>query len=156
AVAALVEQFQFFGKGDLAEAALAALARIAHPSSELVLAPLLSSKTPSLKLSAVEGLARVGDRSRWGSIQSALRGEADERGLLAGTLAGVLLSDAPLDPLADALRRPRLADRARDYLVAVVSGRTATLSRFALDPDPQIRVGVADALGLAGDAAALP
>ncbi len=76
--------------------------------------------------------------------------------LFAGAFAAVLLSDAPLDPLAEALRRPKLADRARQYLVAVAPGRSAAFSRYAQDPDVQIRTGVADVLGLAGDAAALP
>jgi HEAT repeat protein len=156
AVSALIEQFQFYGKGEVAEAALSALARIAHPASELVLAAQLSSGNAALKVSAIEGLARIGDRSRYPSIQSALRGETDERLTLAGALAAVLLADAPLDPLAESLRRPRLAERARDYLAAVAAGRSATLFRYAQDPDPQIRTGVADAVGLAGDPAALP
>jgi HEAT repeat protein len=155
AVSALVEQFQYFGKGEIAEAALSALARIAHPASELVLAPQLASKTAASKLSAIEGLARIGDRSRYASIQSALRGETDEHLALAGALAAVLLADAPLDPLAEALRRPKLADQARDYLVNVAAGRSVALTRYVRDPDPQIRLGVIDALGLAGDPAAL-
>ncbi|MEP7307507.1 MAG: hypothetical protein ABJA98_18545 [Acidobacteriota bacterium] len=156
AVAALTEQFQYFGKGELAEAALDAIARIAHPTSALVLLPQLASKNDTLKTVAIEGLARIGDRTRRATIDSALRGERREQVLLAGAFAAVLLSDAPIEPLADALRRPKLADRAREYLIAVAPGRSATFSRHAQDPDAQIRAGVADVLGLAGDAAALP
>ena len=156
AVAALTEQFQYFGKGELAEAALDAIARIAHPASALILVPQLASKNDTLKAIAIEGLARIGDRSRRGNIESALGGESDDRVLLAATFAAVLLSDAPLDPLAEALRRPKLADRARQYLIAVAPGRSAAFSRHAQDPDVQIRTGVADVLGLAGDTAALP
>jgi len=156
AIAALTEQFQYFGKGELAEAALDAIAHIAHPSSALILLPQLASKNDTFKTAAIEGLARIGDRTRRATIDSALRGESREQVLLAGTFAAVLLSDAPLEPLADALRRPKLADRARDYLIAVAPGRAAAFSRHAQDPDVQIRAGVADVLGLAGDPAALP
>jgi len=156
ALTALTDQFQYFGKGELAEASLDAIARIAHPSSALILIPQLGSTNEALKATAIEGLARIGDRSRRGNIESAVVGESDARVMLAAVFAGVLLSDAPLDPLAEALRRPKLADRARQYLVAVAPGRSAAFSRHAQDPDAQIRGGVADALGLAGDTAALP
>ena len=76
--------------------------------------------------------------------------------LLAGTFASILLSDSQIDPLSEALRRPKLADQARHYLIEVAPGRTATFRRQALDPDVQIRSGIADVLGLAGDLAALP
>jgi HEAT repeat protein len=156
AVAALTEQFQYFGKGELAEAALDAVARIAYPTSALVLMPQLASKNDTLKAIAIEGLARIGDRSRRRNIESSLSGEGDELVLLAGAFSAVLLADAPLDSLAEALRRPKLADRARQYLISAAPGRTAAFSRHAQDPDVQIRAGIADVLGLAGDPAALP
>ena len=156
AVAALAEQFQYFGKGELAEAALDALAHIAHPASALILLPQLASKDETLKVTAIEGLARIGDANRRPNIESVLTGDGDDRVQLAGAFAAVLLSDAPLDRITEALRRPKLADRARHYLVAVARGRSAAFSRHAQDPDVQIRTGVADALGLAGDTAALP
>jgi HEAT repeat protein len=156
AMAALTEQFRYFGRGEIAEAALDAIARIAHPASALVLVPQIASKNDAFKAIAIEGVARIGDRSRRGNIESALGGEGDDRVLLAGTFAAVLLADAPLDPLAEALRRPKLADRAKQYLIEVAPGRSAAFSRYAQDPDVQIRTGVADVLGLAGDTAALP
>jgi HEAT repeat protein len=156
AVTALTEQFQYFGKGELADAALDALARIAHPASAVILVPQLASKNDAVKAMAIEGLARIGDRSRRASIDSAVGSAPDDRVRLAATFAAVLLSDAPLDPIAEALRRPKLADRAKQYLVAVAPGRSAALSRYAKDPDVLIRMGVADVFALASDAAALP
>jgi hypothetical protein len=155
AIVALTEQFQYFGKGELAEAALDAIARVAHPASAPLLAPQLASKNETIKVIAIEGLARIGDRSRRASIESVLVGDGDARVALAGKFAAVLLADASLDPLAEALRSPKLADRARQYLVTVAPGRSAAFLRHAQDPDVQIRTGVADALGLAGDPAAL-
>jgi HEAT repeat protein len=156
AVQALTDQFEFFGRGELAEEALNAVARIAHPASIPLLLTQLGSKNATMKVIAIEGLARVGDRSRAGAIESALMGEANEGLLLAGTFASVVLSNAPIEPLAEALRRPRLADQARRYLIQVAPGRTSAFARHALDPDEQIRAGVADVLGLAGDVTGMP
>ena len=156
AVQALTEQFQYFGRGELAEAALDAMARIAHPASIALLMTQLASKHASLKAIAIEGLARIGDRSRFASIESAMAGETSDDVLLAGTFAAIVLGNRPIDPLAEGLRRPRQADQARRYLVEVAPGRSAAFARFAQDPDSAIRAGVADVLGLAGDLAALP
>jgi HEAT repeat protein len=156
ALSALTEQFHFFRRGVLAEDALAALARIAHASSADLFATELTSKDPTMKAIAVEGLARIGDRSRLKSIESALAGENNDGVLLAGTFASILLSESSIDPIAEALTRPRLADQARRYLIEVAPGRTAAFRAHAQDPDPQVRSGIADILGLAGDVAALP
>lgn len=156
AVSALTGQFQHFEKGELAEAALDAISRIAHPASELILIPQMASKNGAFKALAIEGVARMGDRGRLGTIEAALKGDADERVAFAASFAAVVLSDAPLDRVVEALRRPKLADRARRYLIEVARGRTASFTRHAQDPDVLIRAGVADVLGLAGDPAALP
>ena len=156
AVQALIEQFQYFGRGELAEEALDAIARIAHPASMTLLMTQLTSKHASLKAIAIEGLARVGDRSRFDSIESALTGETSDDVLLAGVFAAVVLGNRPIDPLAEALRRTRQADQARRYLIEVAPGRSGAFARFIQDPDTAIRAGVADVLGLAGDLAALP
>ena len=87
---------------------------------------------------------------------ASIPGETNDGVLLAGTFASILLSDSPIDPLPEALRRPRLADQARHYLIEVAPGRTAAFRRHAQDPDVQIRSGIADVLGLAGDVTALP
>jgi HEAT repeat protein len=156
AVSALTEQFRFFGRGVLAEEALDAIARIAHASSVDVLAPQLASKDPAMKAIAIEGLARIGDRKRLASIESALAAENHDGVLLAGTFASVLLSDSAIDPLCEALGRAKLADQARRLLVEVAPGRTTAFKQYAQDPDAQIRAAIADILGLAGDVAALP
>jgi HEAT repeat protein len=156
AVQALTQQFQYLGRGEAAQAALQAAARIAHPSSVVLFTTGLASKNAVVKAISIEGLARIGDRSRMAGIESALKGENDDGVLLAGTFASVVLSNSPIDPLAEGLRKPRLADQARRYLIEVAPGRSAAFARHAQDPDEQIRAGVADVLGIAGDVAALP
>ena len=156
AVQALSDQFQHFGRGQLAEGALDAVARIAHPASLGLLETQLPSKDTNLKAIAIEGLARIGDRSRLPAIESRMAGESDDGVLLAATFAAIVLGDRPIDALAEGLRRPRQADQTRRYLVEVAPGRSAAFARFTLDPDSAIRAGVADVLGLAGDVAALP
>jgi HEAT repeat protein len=122
AVQALTEQFEYFGRGELAEGSLDAIARIAHPASIPLLLAQLTSRHDTLKALAIEGLSRIGDRSRFGTIEAALAGETDDRVLLAATFAAIVLSDRPIDPLAEALRRPRQADQARRYLIEVAPG----------------------------------
>ncbi|MEO8259603.1 MAG: HEAT repeat domain-containing protein [Acidobacteriota bacterium] len=156
AVQALSDQFLYFGRGDLAEAALDAVARIAHPASATLLAAQLASKSAGLKAIAIEGLVRMGDRSRLPGIEAAMAGESGDAVLLAGTFASIVLGDRPIDALAEGLRRPRQAAQTRRYLIELAPGRTAAFGRFAQDPDAAIRAGVADVLGLAGDLAALP
>jgi HEAT repeat protein len=156
ALSALVEQFQFFRRGEMAEAALSAIERIGHPSAIPILAAQLTSKSAALKTIAIEGLSRLGDRSRMAGIQAALKGESNESLVLAGSFSAIVLSGGTLDPVVEALRKPRLAAQARQYLIDIAPGRTLSFTRHALDPDVTIRSGVADVLGLAGDVAALP
>jgi len=155
AVAALTEQFQFFRRGPLAEAALGALARIAHPASRPIFAEASRAKDEGLKLPAIEGLVRLGGADALDLITAALVRVRDERVALAGAFAAARLSGAPLDALVEALRRPRLAVQALQYLAEIAPARPGAFGRYAQDPDPKIRASVADLLGLGGDRAAL-
>jgi HEAT repeat protein len=159
AVEALTGLFNYFGKGDLAEASLDALARIAHPTSAPLFLSVLAGKNSAMKGIAIEGLARLGDKSRLAEIQTALGGERGGRneGLtLAGQFATVRLNEAPIDQIAEALNHPGLHDQARQYLIEIAPGRSSAFSRYAQDPDAHMRADVADILGCGGDAAALP
>jgi HEAT repeat protein len=155
AVQGLMDLFQHYGRDDMAAEALDAVARIAHPSSVPLLVSQLASKNARLKGIAIEGLARAGDRARLADIQNALMTERNESLVLAGGFASAMLSDAPLDPMAEALARSRLRDRARWYLVEIAPGRTQAFARFLQDPDPMVRLGLVNALGQSDDAAAL-
>lgn len=154
AVQALTDLFAYHGKGDQAGAALDALARIANAASTPLFVAQLQSPMPSFRGMAVEGLARSGDKTKLADIQSALRSERNDGVLLAVAFASVMLSDASIDRLGEALVRPRLRDQARQYLREAAPGRASQFVRLVNDPDPRVRLDVVDALALGGDAAA--
>lgn len=157
AVQPLTELFAYYGSGAEAIAVLDALARIGHPASvPLFLRLLSSSKDVALRVLAVDGIARAGDRERLVEIQALLAGEHDEAVELAGSFAAARLSNAPIDAITKSLARPKLRDRARAYLVELVPGRVPVFLRHVQDPDPQIRTAIVDILGLSRDAGALP
>jgi len=155
AASALADQFRYFKKGDLAETAIAALARIGNASTSSLFVAQLSSSNPAVRSAAIEGLARIGDRAPREAIEMALAGNPNERVALAGTFAFIRLGDSPIDQLIEALRKPQIGAQAREYLIELAPGRAALFSRHAQDPDIQIRSGVADVLGFAGDPTAL-
>ena len=151
AIDGLTQLFQFYGKGELAEGALAALARIGHRSSAPLFLMQLENRSAEFKALAIEGLARTGDASHMAAIQTALKRERDDRVVGAAEFAAAMLSNAPIEQLIDALNRPKSHDAARQYLIEVAPGRVSRMSRYAQDPTPRVRVDVADIVGLAGD-----
>lgn len=154
-VQALTDLFAYYGKGDAAEAALDALAHIAVPASVPLFTAQLASKTPAMRGIAIEGLARVGDRSQLEAVQSVVDKEHDQSVSLAGAFALVMLGDGPTDRVADWLSRPKLREQAKQYLIEIAPGRTTMFGHQLLDSDAQIRLDIVDALGLAGDPAAI-
>jgi HEAT repeat protein len=153
---ALTAQFEYHGRGQLADGALEAIARIAHPSSAFLFASLLTEKSHARKTLGIEGLARIGDPARLGDIEACLGSDGHADVVLAGDFARAMLAKGSIDQLAEALRDERLRGMAQQYLIEIAPGRSSLFTRQVKDPDPIIRAGVADALGLACDAAALP
>jgi HEAT repeat protein len=154
-VDALTDLYRYFERGDGAALSLDALAHIAHPSSGALFATALAGRNEALKGIAIEGLARIGDRSKAAAIQAALDQERSEHLRLAGQFAAVRLSDAPPDALAAALTQPNLHDQARRYLIEIAPGRMPAFAPYSHSPDARVRAEIADVLGLAGDSAAL-
>ncbi len=139
AVQGLMDLFQYYGKGGMAESALDAIAHIAHSSSAPLLVAQLASKNATLKGLAVEGLARAADRGKLTGLQTALSTDLSPSVQLAGSLASVMLSEAGVQGLArivEALRNPRLREQARWYLIDAAPGRTQAFARYLQDPDP--------------------
>ncbi len=155
AVDGLTELFQFYGKGELAEAALTALSRIGDKASAPLFVMQLGSKSAAIKTIAIEGLARIGDPSYATDIQSALKREHDDRVIAASTFAAAMLTNGPIEQLVDALNRPKAHDAAMQYLIDIAPGRVARMSRYAQDPSPRMRMDVADIVGLSGDPAGI-
>ena len=159
AVQGLTDLFQHYGKGEMAEAALDAVAHIGHPSSVPLFLSLLASKNDVIKGIAVEGLARAGDQTKRVQIQAAVAPARNGSLQIAGDFATLMLS-APsspegLDSIVEALARTRLHDQAFWYLVEAAPGRAPAFARYLKDPDPMVRVDVVNALGLGDDVAAL-
>jgi HEAT repeat protein len=153
---ALTDLFKYYGNGELALAALDAIARIGHASSASLLTSALASKDATMKMLAIEGLVRIGDASNLSAIDATARGERNEAMLLAVSFADVTLSNATVDHITEALLKPKLHDQALQYLVELSASHRSAFARSLQDPDPRIRAAVVDALGLALDPAALP
>ena len=154
-VQALTDLFAYYRGGDAAEAALDALAHIAHANSEPLFTGQLENKAASLRAIAMEGLARTGAVSALPAIQALVDKERDQRAALAGAFALVLLGNASTDRVADSLGKPKMRDQAKEYLVELAPGRSAMFTHQLMDTDPQIRLEMVDVLGLAGDPAAI-
>jgi HEAT repeat protein len=156
ALQALNEMFQYYSRNALGQSALDALAHIGHVSSVPLFAIQLVGKNATLKLIAIEGLARIGDRGGASQIQASLARERNDAVLLAANFAAVLFSNSSIDAIAEALAKPKLREQAMRYLIELAPGRSAAFVGLAQDPAARIRADVADVLGLSGDAAAVP
>jgi HEAT repeat protein len=153
-VDALTGLFEHYQHGTVAAAALSALGRVAHPSSEETFVRALASRDPVVRRAAIEGLARLGAVSRLPAIRSATAAERDEEVLLAAHFAGVLLNDGPVDALVEGLTHPRTRQRSVRYIADAMAGRTAIFRPHMPDPNPAVRADLVDAAGLSGDPAA--
>lgn len=153
---ALAVLFRYYGKGEPAEAALDALARMAHPSTAPLLASQLLSGSAALRGIAIEGLARIGDPSTLADVRMALNRERNPSVALAGAFALTSLANESTDRIAAVLTRPKLRRQAKEYLIELAPGRASAFARHLLNPDARIRLDVVDALGLSRDPAAIP
>jgi HEAT repeat protein len=155
-VQALGDLLAYYRKGDAFERVFDALARIGSPGSVGVFEERLSSREAPLKAMAIEGLARVGDPAAMAKIEAATTAERNESVLLARAFAAATLAEGPIDPLVDALARPKLHDQAIAYLIELAPGRARLFAQGTHDPDPRVRADIVDLLGIAGDRSALP
>ena len=156
AVDALAALHAYYQRGELAEASLDALARIAVPASAPLFQAAIKGRSTRLKRSGVEGLARLGDRAFDGEVRAAIRSERTQPMVLAGSFAELLLAGGSLDGVVNALNRADLYDQARGYLLEIAPGRAGLFGRYTQDPEPRLRAGVADVLGWSGDLTAVP
>lgn len=154
-VQALTDLYTHYGRGSMAVAALSALARIAHPSSLPLFVAALAGRDYSLRLPAVEGLARSGATDQRPAIEALMLNERNPELLLAGHFAAVLLANGPVDELVGGLERSRLRRKALQYLEDVAPGRSNILGPHVQDPDVAIRLDLIDVLGRSGDPQAL-
>src|SRR5262245_18967942 len=156
AIQGLNELFQYHQRGPLASAAFDALAHIAHGSSLPQFVAQLNGRNPTFKLMAIEGLVRTGDRARAESIINAVSTERNDGIILAGHFANVLLAGGKVDAVVEALSRSKQREQALLYLQEIAAGQPQVLADHLQDPNARIRVDIVDAIGLSGDARALP
>lgn len=156
AVQALTQLMDFYLRGPMAERALRALAQIGHPSSVERFMVQLTVGSTALRVSAIEGLARIGSSAAWPTVQRTAENDRSEQVALAAAFAAVTLSQASLDPIFDALVRPRVSGQALGYLIELAPGRSQALVRYLQSPEAQIRTDAAYALGLSADRGAIP
>ena len=156
AVQALLELFQHYRRGAVAEELLDALARIGHRGARPVMAAAVENGSTAMKRAAVEGLARMNDAAALAAAEESLSRDRSDALRLARAFAAGRLGPAGLDQIVTALTRPALRDQALGYLIELAPGRVAALAPHAQDPDAAVRRDIADALGVSGDQAALP
>jgi HEAT repeat protein len=136
--------------------ALSALADIADPASQPLFMGLKADKDSSIRLYAIEGLARLGDSSL-GIVMSADRlVEKNPRVQTAQAFALLRIGrEEYLDELVRALGRTATRDLAREYLLETPSAERPAL--FATSSkSATVRAELADVFGLMKDRSALP
>jgi HEAT repeat protein len=149
AVQGLAQLVEYYGNGREGDAALNALARIAHAGSAPLLTATLASKSTAERVIAIEGLARIGDPAALPPIQAAASRDRSDAAMLALAFATAMLSSGAIDPIVDALARSKLRDQAKPYLVDLASKRRAVVEPFERHADARVRADIADAVALA-------
>jgi HEAT repeat protein len=89
-------------------------------------------------------------------VVSAVSNERNDGIILAGHFANVMLADGKVDTVVEALGRSKQRDQALVYIQEIAARQPPVLGHHLQDPDARIRVDIVDALGLSGDARALP
>jgi HEAT repeat protein len=150
---ALQERFAYYKRGSEAHASLHALARIAGAGSAGTFRQALSSREDPVRVMALEGLARLGDRAALPAITAQMQAERKDPVLLAAAFAVHLLGErANLGRLVEALAKPALARQARAYLTELGPAVARDLHPWLQHGDATLRRTVAEVLGLSGNA----
>jgi HEAT repeat protein len=150
AVQALTDQFKYYEKGPLAEAAFDGLARIGHRSSIPVFQAQLSNKSAAIRRRAAEGLAKSGDRQAAAAVETALANDGSAQVKLARAFALTSIGKGHFDELVSALREDATQAQAMAYLVELGRDAVPQLTPYLKDPEPRVRARVAMTLGLLG------
>jgi HEAT repeat protein len=112
----LAELFEYHGRTREGDAALDALAHIAHSSSAPVFKAALNGKSTVQRVIAIEGLGRIGDASALPAVRAAADRDRSDAVALAASFADAKLANGGTTAISDALTRPRLRDQAQGYL----------------------------------------
>ncbi len=159
---ALTDQLAYYKRGEVAIAALDAIARIAHPSSLQLLTSQLDSSDEQTRVLAVEGIARINDRIAIQALESRVGDDRSRKVKLALAFARYRATGASqIGVIVEALRpnvfgSRTLQGQAWNYLIELGSEIVPSLLPFLQSKDIDTRSMVAEALGVIGDPRALP
>ena len=152
AAPALGQRLTFYKRGDEAWAALHALARIGLPENAPLFRQYLTDREEEARVMSIEGLGRVRDPADVALITESMKNERSPAVLLAGSFAFYLLgAPANLDALVKGLTNPETTHQARVYLTELGAQAAPGLRPYLQQPDPAVRLAVAEVLGLSGD-----
>jgi HEAT repeat protein len=155
AAVALAERVEYYQRGPGAESALRAVARIGHPASRPLFESLAGARDANLRRFALEGLGRIGEADAIEVVDRAAATESSAEARLASQFARAALGQPGLDEVIAALGDRSLARQARDYLIELGAAHVGGLEAHLHDGDASVRAGVADVLGLFGNAMTL-
>jgi HEAT repeat protein len=155
AVVALTEQLKYYNKGEGAWSALDGLAHIAHPSSLPLFTQRLADKDPNLRRAAAEGLARSGDKSQTGALETGAGNDASSSARAAMAFALQKLGRNYVPRLVEFLDDGGVALQVQEYFLELGQPVEKELIPSLQEPDPSIRAAVAEVLGAIGGEASL-
>lgn len=157
AVQSLTDRVAYFGKGDRANEALLALARIGHGSSRELFRARLTDADPVARRAAVEGLGRVRDRASLDQIRTMAKNDASNDVRLAALFALTALGESQLAGIALVVGRDGLGPQARDYLLELgPAAAPAVAAAMTTASDPRARAELTHLIGFIGGANDVP
>jgi HEAT repeat protein len=155
AIGALTEQLAYYKKGEGAWAALDALATIGSPASVPVFKERLTDKDPYLRRAATEGLGRAGDTSSIDAIEKNVTVDESPMVRLASAFALQKLGRNYAGRIIDLMASPKVTAQGEDYLVELGPPVAGAVIPRLQEPDPGMRVALANVLGAIGDNSAI-
>ncbi|MBI3265024.1 MAG: HEAT repeat domain-containing protein [Acidobacteria bacterium] len=156
AIQALEERFTFHRRGDEAEAALDALARIGNPASLPLFKSLLKHGDLNVQRMAMEGVARIGARELGLEIEDLPKMSRSDVTMIASAFALHRLGRGRhVDRLVNAALTPSTAALARGYLVELGPSIATDLYPYLIESDSRVRLLAIDLLGELGNRSAI-
>jgi HEAT repeat protein len=154
AVQALTDRVNYYRKGAQVDAALLALARIAHPSSRDLFRARLSDPEPAARRAAVEGLGRLRDTASLERVRALEKSDSSSDVRLAGLFALDRMGEPQLAGILLSLSQPVIGTQAREYLLEAGPAAAPAIKAALVKPaDPATRVPLIQLLGYVGGAA---
>jgi HEAT repeat protein len=157
AAQALSDQLSFYQRGADAQAALAGLAGIGHPTSVDIFKRALASPDTDMRRLAVEGIGRSGSAADLPDLERL--GESERAGpVLLAIHFALLKLGSPIKPdqLVVALKNAALRPLALEYLLELSPALSSRLAEELRNQDPPTRMFIADILGFSHNAKVVP